>query len=65
MKVIDMDGNTVTVMDLDMAIKQAGEYRHYRHEDEQYRDYDRQRQAYWQHMYMELLKIKQSKSKQQ
>ena len=34
MKIIDLKGKEITVTDLELAIMQADDYRHYRHTDQ-------------------------------
>jgi hypothetical protein len=56
MKIIDLDGNTIEVTDLAIALMQADDYRHYRVSEPT--EMHRKLQTYWEDIYQKLLKIK-------
>ncbi|MCS3732350.1 hypothetical protein [Mucilaginibacter dorajii] len=58
MKIIDLDGKEMTVTDLELAIMQADDYRHYRHTDPSFKLLDEGLQAYWEDVYQKLLMLK-------
>lgn len=58
MKIIDLEGKEITVTDLSLAILQADDFRHYRHINPAYAEFDKQQQKYWEHFYQQLLKLK-------
>ncbi len=51
MKIIDLDGKEITVTDLELAIMQADDYRHYRYADLSFIELDERLQAYWEDVY--------------
>lgn len=59
MKITNINGSLIEVTDLDKAIKQADNFRKMRHEDKRYASLNVQLNRYWQHIYDELLKLKQ------
>ena len=54
----DLNGEQITVTDLDQALAEADEYRHYRHTSKKYKAFDDSRQAYWQDLYEKLKELK-------
>ncbi|QEC74722.1 hypothetical protein [Mucilaginibacter ginsenosidivorax] len=58
MKIIDLGGKEMTVTDLELAIMQADDYRHYRHTDPSFKLLDDGLQAYWEDVYQKLLRLK-------
>ena len=58
MKIIDLNGKEIEVTDLKLAILQADDYRHYRHIDKAFAEFDRQQSKYWEDIYFELLILK-------
>ncbi len=58
LQVIDKEGNTLTITDLDAAIEQADLFRDFRHEDRTFSAFDKKQKAYWQHLYEALNRIK-------
>jgi hypothetical protein len=56
MKIIDMNGKAIGVENLDLALMQADDYRHYRVSAPTAGDLDRY--AYWEDIYQKLLKLK-------
>lgn len=53
--ITDIDGKTITVENLQLALLQADDYRHYRHTDPSYVYLDKKQQAYWEDVYKKLL----------
>lgn len=60
MKITDKNGFDIEVDDLERAIVQADNFRQLGHADEQFKDGDEIRQAYWQDIYENLLRLKPS-----
>ncbi|OKS88729.1 hypothetical protein [Mucilaginibacter polytrichastri] len=60
MKIIDLDGKIIKVENLDLALLQADDYRHYRVTIPTESDLDRY--AYWEDVYQKLLKLKTEQS---
>ncbi|SFT02936.1 hypothetical protein [Mucilaginibacter polytrichastri] len=58
MKITAIDGRELEITDLDLALLQADDYRHYRHTDPAMAAADERLQAYWEDLYQQLLKIK-------
>ncbi|MEO6849703.1 MAG: hypothetical protein ABI166_03705 [Mucilaginibacter sp.] len=58
MKIIDLEGKEITVTDLELAIMQADDYRHYRHIDPSFKQLDQGLQAYWEDVYQKLLGLR-------
>jgi len=58
MKIIDLDGKEIEVTDLDLAVMQADDYRHYRHTDPASAERGKQLQAYWEDLYQKLWRLK-------
>lgn len=58
MKIIDSDGKDITIIDLELAIMQADDYRHYRHADPAFKKLDEGLQAYWEDVYQKLLGLR-------
>lgn len=56
MKLIDLDGKVIEVENLDLALLQADDYRHYRVTTPTEKDI--YRYAYWEDVYQKLLKLK-------
>lgn len=59
MKIIDLDGKVIEIENLDLAIRQADDYRHYQHTDAAFMELDKKQQTYWQDVYEKLLKLRQ------
>ena len=57
LKITDLNGFELEIDNLQLAIMQADDYRHYRHLDPQYRQADEQRQAYWNDAYQKLIQL--------
>lgn len=58
MKIIDLEGKEMIVTDLELAIMQADDYRHYRHTDPSFKLLDEGLQTYWEDVYQKLLILK-------
>lgn len=58
MTITDKNGNIITIENLDLAILQADDYRHYRHSDPSFKTLDEGLQAYWEDVYQKLLRLK-------
>lgn len=58
MKIIDLNGKEITVTDLDLAIMQADDYRHYNLTDPAQAGFVKKQQAYWEDIYQKLLALK-------
>ncbi|MBS1527517.1 MAG: hypothetical protein JST19_17855 [Bacteroidetes bacterium] len=58
MKIIDLDGKVIEIENLDLAIMQADDYRHMRHNDPALTEFDKKQQAYWNDVYQKLLKLR-------
>ena len=58
MKVIDVNGNEITITDSDKAIEQADSFRGFKHEDKSFEKLDEQQNLYWNDIYQKLLKLK-------
>lgn len=58
MKIIDLDGKVIEIENLDLAIMQADDYRHWRHTDPSFAELDKKMQAYWNDVYQKLLKLR-------
>lgn len=57
MEIIDLDGQIITVENLQLALLQADDYRHYRHADPGFAEFDAKQQAYWEDIYQKLLSL--------
>lgn len=58
MKVTDLNGCQIEVLDLDEAIRITAEYKEYEHINEGFSEFDRRQKAYWTDMYGKLTAIK-------
>ncbi len=58
MYLTDLNGKQIEITDLEAAIEQADDYRHWHHTDVAYAELDRRLQAYWQHIYEQILTLK-------
>lgn len=59
MYITDLNGQQLEIDNLQLAIMQADDYRHYRRLDPQYKAADDKRQAYWEDIYQQLLTLRQ------
>jgi len=57
MKITDIYGKIITIENLQLALLQADDYRHYRHTDPGFSDFDDKQQAYWEDIYQKLLAL--------
>ena len=57
MKITDKNGKIITIENLQLALLQADDYRHYRHTDPGFSDFDDKQQAYWEDIYQKLLAL--------
>jgi hypothetical protein len=62
MEVTDLDGKNIEVTDLDLAIMQADDYRHYRVTSPS--EYQLHLYAYWKDMYQKLAALKEQLANQ-
>ena len=58
MKIVDKNGKVITIENLDLALLQADDYRHYQHVDPSFKSFDEGLQAYWEDVYQKLLRLK-------
>ncbi|NOW95992.1 hypothetical protein [Mucilaginibacter sp. SG564] len=59
MKFKDIDGKIITIENLQLALLQADDFRHYRHTDPGFAEFDARQQAYWEDVYQKLLALSQ------
>jgi hypothetical protein len=57
MKITDINGSDLEIDNLQLAIMQADDYRHYEHLNPQNRQTDEQLKAYWDDVYQKLLTL--------
>ncbi|RVT98438.1 hypothetical protein EOD41_16745 [Mucilaginibacter limnophilus] len=57
MKIIDINGLYLEIENLQLAIMQADDYRHYEHIDPLHRQADEKLKAYWEDIYQKLLQL--------
>jgi hypothetical protein len=55
MTIVDINGKIITIDNLDLAIMQADDYRHYRHVDTACKALDENLQVYWEDVCQKLL----------
>lgn len=58
MKITDLNGVELEVDDLQLAIMQADDYRHFEHFNPDLIDLAKQRRAYWEDIYQKLLQLR-------
>jgi hypothetical protein len=58
MKITDLNGCKIEVTNIDKAIKQAAEYKGYKHSNKSFSDFDKRKNAYWSDIYEKLTAIK-------
>lgn len=58
LKITDIDGKEIEITDLDLALMQADDFRHYRHTDPSRAAAGERLRAYWEDLYQKLLKLK-------
>lgn len=54
MQITDLNGRKIEVADLNEAIKMAGQFKDYSHEDKSFSDLDNRLKAYWADIYEKL-----------
>ena len=57
LKITDLHGFESEIDNLQLAVMQADDYRHYESLDPKYKDADAERKAYWQDIYRKLIKL--------
>ncbi len=57
MEIIDLDGKIITVENLELALMQADDYRHYCHADPALATFDDKQRVYWTDIYHKLLAL--------
>ena len=58
MKVTDLNGCQIEIIDLNEAIRITADYKEYHHEDKRFSEFDKRQKAYWRDMYEKLTAIK-------
>ncbi|MBL4675886.1 MAG: hypothetical protein JKY70_06745 [Mucilaginibacter sp.] len=58
MEITDLNGKVIEVDDLDLALMQADDFRHYRHTDNRFTRLDEELNAYWEDVYNKLWKLR-------
>ena len=61
MKIIDINGCTIEIADLNKAIQITKRYKQYEHKNNGFSELDKKLNRYWTDMYEKLLKIKSQK----
>ena len=57
LKITDLNGFELEIDNLQLAIMQADDYRHYQHFDPQHQQADEKRKIYWEDIYQKLLQL--------
>jgi hypothetical protein len=57
MKIIDLNGVDIEIENLQLAIMQADDYRHFRHHDHSHQERDKKLQIYWEDIYQKLISL--------
>lgn len=65
MEIIDLNGKKIGIIDLQLSILQADDFRHYQLNGSDKAEYNRQQQAYWEDIYIKLLLLEQQLSNQE
>jgi hypothetical protein len=55
MEIIDLNGKAIAINNLQLAILQADDYRHYQLNGSRHIAFNRKQQAYWEDVYQKLL----------
>ncbi|WP_431609243.1 hypothetical protein [Chryseobacterium sp. 'Rf worker isolate 10'] len=58
MKITDLHGHSIEVTNLQIAIKQAKEFKDFSHEDKSFSDFDQKQNVYWADMYNKLIQVR-------
>ena len=61
MKIIDINGCTIEIADLNKAIQITKRYKQYEHENNGFSELDKKLNRYWTDIYEKLIKIKSQK----
>jgi hypothetical protein len=56
-KITDLNGFDLEIDDLQLAIMQADDYRHYRHLDPAFQNADERLHKYWEDIYQKLIQL--------
>jgi hypothetical protein len=59
MEITDRNGQVITIDDLQLALLQADDFRHYRHSDAAFAEKDELLATYWEDIYQKLLLLEQ------
>ncbi|AYL95282.1 hypothetical protein [Mucilaginibacter celer] len=59
MEIMDLYGKKIKIIDLQLAILQADDFRHYQLNGSDKAEYNRQQQAYWEDIYIKLMLLEQ------
>ena len=57
MFITDIEDNLIEITDLQLAIMQADDYRHFEHFNPDFVEFAAKRRAYWEDIYRKLLKL--------
>jgi len=57
MEIKDLNGKTIGIADLKLALMQADDFRHYKHSDPAFAKLDEDLQNYWEDFYQKLLQL--------
>jgi len=57
MTITDLNGLELEIKDLDLAIMQADDYRHFEHFNPDFAELTAKRREYWEDIYQKLLKV--------
>jgi len=63
MKIFDLDGKPITVTNLQEAIAQADLFKHFQHEDPEFKNQDKKLNMYWSDILDKLTKLRKGKSR--
>ena len=58
MTIMDMNGKPIEVSDLDLAILQADDFRHYQLDGMEHIAFNNRQQEYWNDVYQKLMEIR-------
>lgn len=57
LKITDLNGIELEIENLQLAIMQVDDYRHYEHLDPQYQQANENQKAYWEDIYQKLIQL--------
>ncbi len=63
MIITDLNGKAIHITNLDKALKQANDFRKYKHTEDIYQRLDKERKAYWEDMYKKLKQLERIREK--